>query len=79
MTDEDRDELLCRIDERVGRLEKTLLGNGQPGWCQARLVRIEAIESAQARTSSVVTFIGWIVGILATAASAVVAVFLRQR
>ena len=78
MSAEDHD-LLVRIDERVERLEKTLLGNGQPGWCQARLVRIEAIESAQARTSSVVTFIGWIVGIRATAASAVVAVFLRQR
>jgi len=72
-------DLLVSIDGRLERLEKTLLGNGQPGWCQSRLVRLEAVESAQARTSSVVTFIGWIVGILATAASAVVAVFLRQR
>jgi len=79
MSTESDHDLLVRIDSRVANLEKTLLGNGQPGWCQARLVRIEAIESAQARTSSVVTFIGWIVGILATAASAVVAVFLRQR
>ena len=78
MSAEDHD-ILIRIDQRVKRLEETLLGNGQPGWCQLRLKRIEAIEIAQARTSSVVTFVAWLVGIMATAASAVVAVFLRQR
>ena len=78
MTAEDRDELLCRIDERVERLETTLLNNGH-GWCQARLERIEALERAQAKTSGAINILSWLVGILATAASAVVAVFLRQR
>lgn len=31
MDDNQRDELLVRIDERVARMDKAIWGNGQPG------------------------------------------------
>jgi hypothetical protein len=43
MTDDERDEILIRVDERLDGLHKEVMGNGQPGHKQ----RIESLEGSR--------------------------------
>lgn len=59
MPDSDHD-LLIRIDERIEKMHKELLGNGRPGRVDVVEGRVDALEAAKNRT------IGWIAGAGAT-------------
>lgn len=59
----------------VERLEKTLLGNGQPGWCAEHGRRIARMEQWRAWIAGALA----VMGILWTAAVAIVAAAVVER
>jgi hypothetical protein len=75
MTNDDRDNHLIeilssvgRIEENVGRHDRTLYGNGQPGLC----TRLQIIETSAKTSMRWLAAIGVVIGAISGVAGAVV-------
>lgn len=71
-------ELLVRIDERVEKLEKALLGNGQPGAIAIQGGRIAALERWRARVTGGVKTALWIAAPVVSLAGALIVAALKR-
>jgi len=77
MTPSDHD-LLVGIDGRLARLEKNLLGNGQPGTCALHSTRLAALEDWRSRVAGAIKTMLWIVATVLPLGGLVTAVLLRK-
>lgn len=62
----------------VERLEKTLLGNHQPGWCAAHNERIARLERWRSRITGALALLGLLWAAAVTVFAAVLAERLRR-